>query len=217
MDIAQARFNMVEQQVRPWEVLHQDILDLMLELPREIFVNPLYKNLAYVDAALPLSYGETMLMPKLVGRLLQNLSLKSNETVLEVGTGSGYLTALLAKSAKQVCSLDRIAEFSQQAAVRLQQLNISNVMFETADIFKQLPSPQSYDVIVLTGSVETLSRELEEALKIGGRLFAVIGCLPVMQAILLTRVTETQWASEYLFETDIPSLVGMPSSNSFVF
>ncbi len=217
MDIAQARFNMVEQQVRPWEVLHQDVLDLMLELPREIFVNPLHKNLAYADTALPLGKGEVMLMPKLAGRLLQNLSLKPSDSVLEVGTGSGYLTALLAKSAKQVRSLDRIAEFSQQAAQRLQQLNISNVTFETADIFKQLPSPQSYDAIVLTGSIETLPRELEEALKIGGRLFAVIGRLPVMQAILITRVSETQWTSEYLFETDIPSLIGMQPSNSFVF
>lgn len=217
MDIAQARFNMVEQQVRPWEVLHQDVLDLMLELPREIFVNPLHKNLAYADTALPLGKGEVMLMPKLAGRLLQNLSLKPSDSVLEVGTGSGYLTALLAKSAKQVRSLDRIAEFSQQAAQRLQQLNISNVAFETADIFKQLPSPQSYDAIVLTGSIETLPRELEEALKIGGRLFAVIGRLPVMQAILITRVSETQWTSEYLFETDIPSLIGMQPSNSFVF
>lgn len=217
MDIAQARFNMVEQQVRPWEVLHQDVLDLMLELPREIFVNPLYKNLAYADTALPLGKGEVMLMPKLVGRLLQSLSLKPSDSVLEIGTGSGYLTALLAKSAKQVHSLDRIAEFSHQAAQRLQQLNILNVTFETADIFKQLPSPQSYDAIVLTGSIETLPRELEEALKIGGRLFAVIGRLPVMQAILITRVTDTQWTSEYLFETDIPSLIGMQPSNSFVF
>lgn len=217
MDIAQARFNMVEQQVRPWEVLNQDVLDLMLELPREMFVNPLHKNLAYADVALPLGHGEVALMPKLAGRLLQNLSLKPSDTVLEVGTGSGYLTALLAKSAQQICSLDRIAEFSQQAAARLQQLGISNVTFETADIFKQLPSPQSYDAIVLTGSVESLPRELEEALKVGGRLFAVVGRMPVMQAILLTRVSETQWTSEYLFETDLPALVGMPVSNTFVF
>ncbi len=217
MDIAQARFNMVEQQVRPWEVLHQDVLDLMLELPREIFVNPLHKNIAYADTALPLGYGEVMLMPKLAGRLLQNLSLKSTDTVLEIGTGSGYLTALLAKSAKQVHSIDRIADFSQQAAARLKQLNISNVTFETADIFKQFPTPQSYDSIVLTGSIETLPRELEEALKVDGRLFAVIGRLPVMQAILITRVSETQWINEYLFETDIPPLIGMQPSNLFIF
>lgn len=217
MNIEQARFNMVEQQVRPWEVLHQDVLDLMLELPREMFVNPLHKNLAYADTALPLGHGEVMLMPKLAGRLLQNLSLKSMDKVLEVGTGSGYLTALLAKSAKHVQSIDRIAEFSQQATSRFQQLNISNATFETADIFKQLPAPQSYDAIVLTGSIETLPRELEEALKIGGRLFAVIGRLPVMQAILITRVSETQWTSEYLFETDIPPLIGMQPLNPFVF
>jgi len=217
MDIAQARFNMVEQQVRPWEVLHQDVLDLMLELPREIFVNPLHKNIAYADTALPLGHGEVMLMPKLAGRLLQNLSLKSTDTVLEIGTGSGYLTALLAKSAKQIHSIDRIADFSQQAAARLKQLNISNVTFETADIFKQFPTPQSYDSIVLTGSIETLPRELEEALKVDGRLFAVIGRLPVMQAILITRVSETQWINEYLFETDIPPLIGMQPSNPFVF
>ena len=217
MDIATARFNMVEQQVRPWEVLHQDVLDLMLELPREIFVNPLYRNIAYADTALPLEHGEVMLMPKLVGRLLQNLSVQSHDSVLEIGTGSGYLTALLAKSAQQVHSIDRIADFSQQAAARLQQLNISNVTFETANIFEQFPLPNSYDVIVLTGSVEILLRELEEALKIGGRLFAVIGNLPIMQAILITRVSENQWTSEYLFETDVPPLLGMKPLSSFVF
>lgn len=217
MDITTARFNMVEQQVRPWEVLHQDVLDLMLELPREIFVNPLYKNIAYADTALPLEQGEMMLMPKLVGRLLQNLSIQSHDSVLEIGTGSGYLTALLAKLAQQVHSIDRIANFSQQAAARLQQLNISNVTFETANIFEQFPLPNTYDVIVLTGSVETLPRELEEALKISGRLFAIIGNLPVMQAILITRVSENQWISEYLFETDVPPLVGMKSLSSFVF
>ncbi|MEY3220283.1 MAG: hypothetical protein RIT27_1640 [Pseudomonadota bacterium] len=217
MDSAIARFNMVEQQVRPWEVLHQDVLDLMLELPREIFVNPLHKNIAYADVALPLGQGEVMLMPKLAGRLLQNLSIQPHETALEIGTGSGYLTALLAKSAKQVHSIDRIADFSQQAAARLQQLNLSNATFETADIFKQLPAPKSYDIIVLTGSVETLPRELEEALTIGGRLFVIIGRLPVMQAILINRVSETQWTSEYLFETDVPALVGMKPQDTFVF
>jgi protein-L-isoaspartate(D-aspartate) O-methyltransferase len=217
IDIERARFNMVEQQIRPWDVLDQQVLDLLFSLHREEFVPERYRSLAFVDMEIPIGHGEVMLAPRVEARMLQELTIKPTDRILEVGTGSGYMTALLAKRGAHVTSIDIIAEFTTAAAAKLRAHDITNVALETGDAalgwIKQAP----YDVIVLTGSVPVLSEEFARSLKPGGRLLAVVGEAPVMEARLITRARDGNCNSVELFETCIPSLRNAPQPQRFVF
>jgi len=212
----QARFNMIEQQVRTWEVLDQTVLDLLQQVPREDFVPAQYAGLAFADLEIPLGHGESMLSPKMEARVVQSLALKKTDTVLEIGTGSGYLTALLAKLAKHVYSVERIPELTADAAARLRSHGISNVTLEAGD-GAQGWDAGTYDVIVLGGSVPLLAPALQQSLNIGGRLFAVIGEAPAMEATLITRVGADAFRTDILFETCIPALINAPQPERFTF
>lgn len=212
----QARFNMIEQQIRPWDVLDQRTLDLIASVPREQFVPQDYRKLAFADINIPLAQGQVMMSPKVEARLLQALRLNPNDSVLEIGTGSGYLTALLAKSAKHVDSVDIFPEFIQTAAVKLKALNINNVTLQVGDAINGWNKDVDYDVIVLTGSVPVLKSHFQDQLIEGGCLFAIIGEEPMMQAQLITRINQTKTNRELLFETVLPPLLGAASSQRFV-
>jgi protein-L-isoaspartate(D-aspartate) O-methyltransferase len=215
LNFEQARFNMVEQQVRTWEVLSQQVLDLMLVVPREEFVPSVYRALAFADIQIPLPHGQVMMTPNLEGRLLQAVLPQPTDRVLEIGTGSGYLTALLAKATQQVDSLDIFDDFIQSATTKLHQLEITNVSLQVGDALNGWKST-GYDVIVLTGAVLAVAQKLKVQLNQGGRLFAIVGKSPIMQAQLITRVSAQEWQTDSLFETLIPPLVGVTESPRFM-
>ena len=205
---------MIEQQIRPWEVLDQRVLDLLSTVPREDFVPPSYRNLAFADINIPLGENQVMMSPKVEARILQALNLKENESVLEVGTGSGYVTALLASLAKQVISVDINPEMTRQAGEKLTAHGFKNVTLETGDAARGW-GHTPYDVIVITGSLPLLPDEFKHALKVGGRLLAIVGDPPAMGVVLITRVGESEWAEEILFETDLPALINAPQPERF--
>lgn len=217
MNFKQARFNMVEQQVRPWSVLDPATLSVMSEVPRENFVAPAYKNLAYGDYAVPIGNNQEMLKPVLVGRLLQALNIQTNEIVLEVGTGTGYLTACLAKLAAFVYSVDINPDFLPQAQKNLTSLQIDNVSLKTGDASNGWAERPIYDVIVITASMPEVPECYKTSLEIGGRLFVVTGSSPVMHAKLITRVSEDVWSEENMLETDLPALENTRLKPSFSF
>lgn len=217
MNLAEARHNMIEQQIRPWDVLDQRVLELVANLPREDFVPSAYLSLAYADINIPLEHGQSMMAPKVEARMIQALNLKPSDTVLEVGTGSGYVTALLAKSAKHVYSVDVYPGFTQRAREKLAGHGIANVTLETGDAATGWARHQPYDVIAVTGSLPLLPEAFRQQLKVGGRLFVIVGDPPVMSAQLITRVSETGYNRRILFETVLPPLVNAPQPSRFVF
>lgn len=222
MNLEQARYNMIEQQIRPWEVLDRHVLDIMQEIPREHFVPIAYKNMAFADIQIPLEHNQVMMEPKIEAKLLQALEIKSNEVILEIGTGSGYLTACLAKSGGFVHSIDIYAEFKYLAQEKLSTLDINNFKIYVGDAaceWKALHSydPHRYDVIVMTGASYTLPEFYKHALTMGGRLFTIVGVAPVMEALLITRIGQNEWQKEVLFETCIPSLVHAEKPQLFEF
>lgn len=217
LDIERARFNMIEQQIRTWEVLDQQVLDLLFRVRREEYVPPQYRALAFADMEIPLGHGEKMLAPKLEARMLQELALRPADKILEVGTGSGYMTALLASLGGHVCSVDIIAEFTQSAGARLAAHGIANVTLETGDAARGWDRHAPYDAIVLTGSVPVLSQAFPAALQPGGRLIAVVGEPPVMEAQLITCVAAGVFNTTGLFETCIAPLRNAPQPERFVF
>src|SRR6266850_3245101 len=183
MNIEQARFNMIEQQIRPWDVLDQGVLSLLAVVKREDFVPAAYKALAFVDTEVPLPHGQCMLAPKVEARLLQELEVHKHERVLEVGTGSGYMAALLGHKAQQVISLELIAELADTAITNLHRANVMNVSVRNADGSRGLPDEGPFDVILLSGSVPEVPPSLLAQLKVGGRLAAIVGQQPVMRAM----------------------------------
>ncbi|HKB82716.1 MAG TPA: protein-L-isoaspartate O-methyltransferase, partial [Burkholderiales bacterium] len=189
MNMEQARLNMVESQIRTWEVLDQTVLDLLLSVRREEFVPEKYRDLAFADMEIPLGFGEAMLAPKMEARMVQELGVRKTDKILEIGTGSGYVTALLAKLGGQVVTVERIKEFSQAATRRIAGHGIRNVQLHAGDGSEGWPAQAPYDVILLTGSVPVLSESFQKQLSPGGRLLAVIGESPVMTACLITRVS----------------------------
>lgn len=217
MNIEQARFNMVEQQIRPWDVLDQQVLDLLLEVRREEFVPEQYRALAFVDMEIPLGHGEVMLAPKLEARILQELAIKKTDRILEVGTGSGYFTALLAHLGAHVYSVDIIPEFVAGARAKLAAHGISNVTLAEGDAARGWGRQAPYDVIALTGSVPSLAAAFQEDLTPGGRLFAIIGDPPVMEATLITCVSAGVYNSVPVFETCVAPLRNAPHPARFVF
>lgn len=216
-DTEQARFNMVEQQIRPWEVLDQKVLDLLFQVRREDYVPDAYRTLAFADLEIPIGHGEKMLAPKLEARVLQELTVSPQDRILEVGTGSGYMTALLASQGAHVYSVDIVPQFIQTAGARLAAHQIHNVTLETGDAAQGWPSHGPYDVIVLTGSVPVLADAFLQQLNAGGRLFAVVGVAPVMEAKLFTCVEPGAYRSASLFETCIPALRNAPQRPQFSF
>lgn len=217
MNFETARHNMIEQQIRPWNVLDLNVLNLLNEVHREDFVPAEYKNEALVDTEIPLGNGEFMLAPRLEARFLQALDIKPHETVLEVGTGSGYMTALLAQLALRVISVDIDQDMSQEAGRKLAAHDISNVTLEIGDAANGWDEQAPYDVIILTGSTPKLSDKFELSLNINGRLLAVVGDEPNMEVQLITRTGEKEFKRENLFETVVPPLKNAPEPARFTF
>jgi protein-L-isoaspartate(D-aspartate) O-methyltransferase len=216
-----ARFNMVEQQIRTWQVLDSQILDLLFAVKREEFVPPAYRGLAFADLEIPLgdsrSPGQRMWPPKLEARVIQELHVLPTDEVLEIGTGSGYLTALLAHRAQRVISVEIDAGLAAAARAQLAAHNITNAQVETGDGARGWRSGQLFDVIVLTGSTPVLPPSLIDQLKPGGRLFAIVGSEPAMHGRLLTKGESGQANAKDLFETVIPPLVNALQPERFVF
>ncbi len=217
MDMEQARHNMVEQQIRPWDVLDQDVLDLLHRIRREDFVPPAHRALAFVDMEIPLGHGESMWMPKLEARAVQELDIRRSDRVLEIGTGSAYVTALLAQQASEVVSVDIVPEFTETAAIKLKAHGIVNVRLHTGDAAQGWADDAGFDVIVLTGSTPLLADAFRNSLRAGGRLFAIVGTAPAMRAQLITCSAPGACRSVTLFETCVQALVNAPQPAAFVF
>jgi len=217
MNIERARFNMIEQQIRPWDVLDEAVLSLLAVVKREDFVPAAYRSMAFVDTEVPLPQGQSMLAPKVEARLLQELGVHKHERVLEIGTGSGYMAALLAHRAQAVVTLERIPELAAMAGAHLRRAGIANVAVRESDGSHGLPAEAPFDAILLSGSVAEVPPALLAQLKVGGRLVAVVGQLPIMRATLFTRSSEHGFASVELFDTVAPRLVGFPEPSRFTF
>ena len=217
MDIEQARYNMVEQQIRPWDVLDQDVLNLLFRIRREDFVPEAHRALDFVDMEIPLGHDQAMWTPKLEARVVQELAIRPTDRALEIGTGSGYLTALLAMNAAEVVSVEIDPEFSAAAGHKLRAHGIENVALHVADAARDWPDDGDFDVIVLTGSTPLLSGAFRNRLRTGGRLFAITGSAPVMQAQLITCTAPGAFRSVTLFETCLTELVNAPQPIAFVF
>lgn len=213
-DMELARFNMIEQQIRPCDVLEERILDLLQQVRREHFVPETQRALAFVDMEIPLGYDAKMWFPKLEARVVQELHLKRSDKVLEIGTGSGYLTALLATLAKQVTTIEIVPELSTLAQQNLQQY--SNINFVVADAAQGFGS-DNYDVIVLTDSTPVLPNTFQKQLNVGGRLFAIVGDAPVMQAKLITRISAEVFTTVNIMETSSAALQNAAQPERFIF
>ena len=227
MNFEQARFNMIEQQIRTWEVLDQDVLDLLFQVKREDFVPAAYRGIAFTDMEIPLGcgHGQLMMPPKMEARIIQELAPKNHERVLEIGTGSGYLTALLARSAATVTSVEYFDIYSRSAAANLARANITNVHLKIGDAAQSpaafIGAGEKFDAIVLTGSVPILPQVFLDALAENGRLFAIVGDAPVMKATLFTRTGSSAstnvCASAEIFETVVAPLVNAQQPSRFDF
>jgi protein-L-isoaspartate(D-aspartate) O-methyltransferase len=212
-----ARFNMVEQQVRPWDVLDPQILALMESMPREAFVPQAYQNVAYADIDIPIGHDEVMLAPKYVGRMLQALNLHETDVALEVGCGTGYVTALLAQTCREVYSVDIQQDFIDTTAKNLAAMDLNNITLECGDAARGWDAHAPYDVIFISGSAPELPDAFQKSLNRGGRLVAIVGDTPVMEAVLITRTGVNEWSQETLFETDIKALENAAKPQRFVF
>jgi protein-L-isoaspartate(D-aspartate) O-methyltransferase len=217
MDVETARFNMVEQQIRPWDVLDANVLDVCTRVPRELFVPEAYRNLAFSDTSIPIGHAQHMMAPKVEARLLQALDVRSADRVLEIGTGSGYLCALLAALGAHVTSIELFEDLSARAKDNLKRSGVGNVKLHVGDGLEGWRTAEPYDVIAVTGSTPSRRPAIEQQLALGGRMFLVIGVAPVMEATLITRLTKDTWATESLFETELEALVGAETKPEFQF
>jgi protein-L-isoaspartate(D-aspartate) O-methyltransferase len=217
MNFEQARFNMIEQQIRPWEVLDPGVLSLLAVVKREDFVPAAYRSMAFTDTEIPLPEGQCMLAPRIEARLLQELQLQRHESVLEIGAGSGFMAALLAHRSRQVITLEISQTLAVMAKDNLRRAAVMNASVVCADGSKGLSSEAPFDAIVLSGSVAEVPKALLEQLKVGGRLAAIVGDEPAMRAQLFTRADASSWSHADLFETVAPRLCGFPESDRFRF
>jgi len=220
MNLQQARNNMIEQQVRPWDVLDQRVLDVLAAVPREQFVAEEHRALAFSDYQLPIGFGQTLLKPILEGRILQALSPQPSDVTLELGSGSGYLTACLARMSNRVQSLEIHPELASSAQSRLDALDVANVTLLQQDAAAEWDALNSYDAIAFGGAIQAIPEFYKHKLAINGRMFAVIGDSqqPMMEAVLVTRISKSEWTTESLFETKIDPLVNFSeSASAFVF
>jgi protein-L-isoaspartate(D-aspartate) O-methyltransferase len=216
MDNLTARQQMVDQQIRTWEVLDPRVLEVFSAVPREAFVPPEYRELAFADVPIPIGLGQSMLAPKIQGRILQALGVSASDSVLEVGSGLGYLAACLSLLGSSTRSIDIHPQFTAAAVANLRAVPNARVEFETRDAFATAALGE-YDAIAVTGSLPVYDARFERSLRIGGRLFAVVGETPVMDAILVRRVDTAEWIRESLFETVIEPLINATAAQRFVF
>jgi len=225
LNVDKARFNMIEQQIRPWDVADSAVLGILRELPREAFTPEAYQSLAFADLDVPLSSpaveGECMLPPKVQARMAQDVAVQPTDSVLHIGTGSGFMAALLGKQAKHVLSLEINPQLAQTAKANLQRAGISNVDVRCADAaehgFKACTVQGPYDVILLSGSIAQVPDALLPLLKVGGRLLAIVGDEPVMRATLVTRASEAAYATEQPWDYTAPRLRNFPQPSAFRF
>ena len=211
-----ARLQMVDQQIRTWEVLDPRVLDALSAVPREAFVPPEYRELAFADAPIPIGFGQSMLSPKLQGRILQALGVSATDNVLEVGSGTGYLSACLSLLGCSTHSIDIHAGLVDLAQANLRALPSARVQFKIRDAFDAAPLGE-YDAVAVTGSLPIYDPRFEKSLRVGGRLFAIVGAAPVMDAILVRRVDSNEWIRESLFETVVAPLINATAAQRFVF
>jgi len=216
MNVELARRQMIEQQVRAWSVLDDRVLGAMAQVRRELFVSAGYRELAFADTNIPLGHGQSMLAPKVEGRILQALELNAADDVLEVGAGSGFLAACLTRLAGRVRSVEIFPDLSARAIENLRAAGIGGVDVETLDAMT-LTEQGRYDAVAVTGSLPVYDERFQQALKIGGRLFVVLGDPPVMEALLIRRLEHDQWVRESLFETLLEPLVNAPQPPRFLF
>ena len=216
MNLEQARFNMIEQQIRPWDVLDAHVLHLLSVVNREDFVPQGFRNLAFVDMEIPLAGGQNMLAPRVEARVLQELTVRKHEDVLEIGAGSGYMAALLAHRGRHVTTLDIVPELITLARDNLARNGVTNVDVVEAS-GAQGWGQEVYDVICVSGSVQAVPEALLKQLKVGGRLSIFVGTAPVMEAQLITRISNTEYQTRNLFETYVTPLVGVPAPSQFRF
>lgn len=217
MNFEKARFNMVEQQIRPWEVLDFDVLDLLMSVRREEFVPEAYKSLALSEAEIPLGHGASMLIPVIEGKILQAIQVKRSDKVLEVGAGSGYFAALLAARADWVRTVEIEPALVTMAHENLKRYGVENVIVEEGDAVRGWPSNAPYDLIVVSGGVPFIPETLLQQLKVGGRLFAFVGEPQLMTATLVTQVSEGNFRTESLFENAVPMMRNAPQKSQFKF
>jgi protein-L-isoaspartate(D-aspartate) O-methyltransferase len=216
MDTLAARQQMVDQQIRTWEVLDPRVLNVFCVVPREAFVPPEYRELAFADASIPIGLGQSMLAPKIQGRILQALGIAAADSVLEVGSGNGYLAACLSLLGGATRSLDIHPQFTAAAKANLRAVPQASVDFQTRDAFDAAALGE-YDAIAVTGSLPVYDARFERSLRLGGRLFAIVGEAPVMDAILVRRVDTAEWIRESLFETVVEPLINAAAAQRFVF
>ncbi|CAN5492140.1 protein-L-isoaspartate O-methyltransferase [soil metagenome] len=223
-NLAQLRFNMIEQQIRPWDVLDLEILDLLAQIRREDYVPEAHRALAFFDMELPIEGangvslpGQIMLSPRVEARTLQDLHVQKHESVLEIGTGSGFMAALLAHRAASVLTLEIDPVLAARAATTLARNGVTNVEVRNAEGATPLPSGPSFDVIVLSGSVARIPQNLLGSLKVGGRIAAIVGEEPMMRAHFVTRVSEGKWETIQPWDTVAPRLLGFPEPSRFAF
>ncbi|KGE09390.1 MULTISPECIES: protein-L-isoaspartate O-methyltransferase family protein [Burkholderia] len=217
MNIDNARFNMIEQQIRPWEVLDPEVLSLLSVVKRELYVPSVYRDLAFADLELPLPGGQKMLAPRVEARMLQELAVKKHESILEIGAGSGYMAALLAHRGQHVVTVDIDPALVQFAADKLRDNGVSNAEVVLADAARGLPEKGPYDVICVSGGLPVVPQELLEQLKVGGRLAAFVGSRPVMKAQIITRIDDKQFRVADVFETYVDHLVNAMEPSRFKF
>ena len=217
MNTEQARFNMIEQQIRPWEVLDPSVLSLLSVVRREAYVPEAQRDLAFADVELPLGYGQSMLAPRVEARILQELAIRNTDKVLEIGTGSGYMAALLAAKAEFVYSVEIVPELVEFARANLKRAGVANVSVDLGDGAHGWPLYAPYDVIVLSGSTPVLPEAIQQQLRIGGRLVAIVGEAPAMQVKLVTRTGEDAYTAITVFETVAAPLVNAQARSAFVF
>ena len=213
-DVSFARRQMIEQQVRAWEVLDLKVLDVLSQVPREEYVPPAYREIAFADTWVPLAHGQCMLPPKVEGRILQALDIQPH--ALEVGTGSGFFAACLGQLARSVRTIDLFPDFVASAQATYVRTGIHNVVAATADAM-QFAEHDAYDVIALTGSLPVYDARFERALRVGGRLFACVGDGPMAEAVRVTRTGPSDWSRESLFEMGMPALLHAPEPPRFIF
>ncbi|BBB23090.1 protein-L-isoaspartate(D-aspartate) O-methyltransferase [Abyssogena phaseoliformis symbiont OG214] len=217
MNTRQARRNVIEQQIRPWGGLNYIANNALKDTPRENFVPEKYKNLAFADIEIPLTSKAKMLFPKIEGRLLDTLNIQKHETVLEVGTGSGYLTAVLSKLCKSVTSIEIDETLSHSAQEKINALGIGNVNLKVGDASKGWHSDDFFDVVIVGSSVPKITGRYFHLLNVGGRIFVIEGAGNIMSAKLITRISEHKWDTKSLFETQLDPMQGLESSASFEF
>lgn len=217
MNLEKTRFNMVEQQIRPWSVLDDTVLELLYKMHREDFVPAEYKSMAFVDMEIPLGHGQLMHQPKMEARILQEVQVKKTDKILEVGTGSGYLTALLAAKGDHVYSVEIVPELKAMAEANLKAHDITNVTLEVGDASHGWPEHAPYDVIIITASTPILPETFKQCLNPGGRLFAIIGEAPIMSVVLITCETPGVFNTKTIFETYINPLSNAQQAEQFVF